>query len=109
MPADRVVSCTGPSPDITRRDEPLVQSLLRLGLCRPDPMRMGFDVAPDTAVIARDGGISGRMFALGPMTRGTLWEITAVPQIRDQCRNVAALIARRCRQRAEEADQTAAE
>jgi uncharacterized NAD(P)/FAD-binding protein YdhS len=47
----------------------------------------------------RDGAISRRLFAVGPVTRGAFWEITAVPDIRRQCelvaQHLAALLASR--------------
>jgi uncharacterized NAD(P)/FAD-binding protein YdhS len=33
---------------------------------------------------------SPRLYAVGPPTRGAFWEITAVPDIRRQCAEVAA-------------------
>ena len=32
---------------------------------------------------------SRRLFALGPVTRGSFWEIVAVPDIRQQCARLA--------------------
>jgi uncharacterized NAD(P)/FAD-binding protein YdhS len=38
---------------------------------------------------------SRQIYALGPVTRGLFWEITSVPDIREQCWRVAALIEQR--------------
>ena len=97
--AARVINCTGPATDVTCSTEPLMQALLRTGLARPDPHRLGLDVSASGALINRDGQPSGRLFAVGPLTKGARWEITSVPDIRTQCRDMAnslgLLLARR--------------
>lgn len=89
----RVINCTGPSSDVTRLADPLLQSLLGNGLARPDPMRLGLDVTADGALLATDGHASSRLFGIGPICRSALWEITAVPDIRQQCEKLALHIA----------------
>jgi uncharacterized NAD(P)/FAD-binding protein YdhS len=86
----RVIDCSGPQCDYGDIANPLVRNLLDQGLARPDPLRLGLDVTLDSAVIDRDGNPSPRLFALGPVTRGIFWEITSVPDIREQCWKVAA-------------------
>lgn len=85
----RIVNCTGPLGDIGRTTEPLLRDLCEQGLIRPDPLRIGIDVDPQSAILAADGTASDRLFAIGPMTRGTFWEIVAVPDIRQQVWSVA--------------------
>ena len=92
--AARVVNCTGPCADVTRSTDPLLQALLHTGAARPDPLRLGLDVTADGAVRGRAGLASRRLFALGPLTRGTAWEITAVPDIRRQCDDMARTLGR---------------
>jgi uncharacterized NAD(P)/FAD-binding protein YdhS len=89
LPVRRIVNCTGPSGDLHRTAEPVLRSLLDQGLIRADPLRIGIDVDPQAAVLDRDGTASDRLFAIGPMTRGTFWEIVAVPDIRQQSWSVA--------------------
>jgi uncharacterized NAD(P)/FAD-binding protein YdhS len=91
IPADRVVDCTGPETDCERTRDPLLRSLLDQGLARPDPLRLGLDVTPEGALI---GPASGRLFAVGPLTRAALWEITAVPEIRRQAAALALRLTR---------------
>ena len=52
--------------------------------------RPGLDVTRDSAVLDRRGIASPRLFALGPVTRGIFWEITSVPDIREQCWKLAS-------------------
>jgi uncharacterized NAD(P)/FAD-binding protein YdhS len=41
-------------------------------------------------VIDRDGRAAEDFFAIGPITRGAFWEITAVPDLRIACEAMAA-------------------
>jgi uncharacterized NAD(P)/FAD-binding protein YdhS len=97
--AARVINCAGPSADYARIGDAFVRSLLERGLVRPDPLRLGLDVTAGCALRDRDGAISRRLFAIGPVTRGTFWEMTAVPDIRQQCEFLAGNIATQVRPR----------
>ncbi len=89
----RVINCSGPCCDYDRIAHPLVQALLADGTVRPDPMRLGLDVSATCALMDRNGAISRRLFAVGPITKGAFWEMTAVPDIRRQCELLAANLA----------------
>jgi uncharacterized NAD(P)/FAD-binding protein YdhS len=89
----RVVSCSGPGADYDRVREPLVRNLLTNGVVRPDPLRLGLDVTASCALLDRNGAISRRLFAIGPVTKGAFWEITAVPDIRRQAEKLAEHLA----------------
>lgn len=90
----RIINCTGPQGDLSRTDEPLLRSLLDDGLVRTDALRLGLDVTRDGEALDREGRPNPRLFAVGPLSRGTFWEIIAVPDIRVQVRAVADRIAR---------------
>jgi len=85
----RIVNCSGPQGDLYRTNEPLLRKLLTRKLIRADANRLGIDVTPQAEIIGQDGRINSRLFALGPMTRGTFWEIVAVPDIRVQTWSLA--------------------
>ena len=68
---------------------PAMRSLLDQGLAQIDPLRIGIEVAPDCAIVNRRGASSRRLFAVGPLTRAAFWEISAVPDIRNQCVQLA--------------------
>jgi uncharacterized NAD(P)/FAD-binding protein YdhS len=91
--AVRVINCSGPGADYDRIQEPLIRSLLAEGVARPDALRLGLDVTGNCALLDRDGAISRRLFAVGPVTRGTFWEMTAVPDIRRQTEVLAEHLA----------------
>ena len=90
LDVDLVVNCTGPSADVERSTEPLVAALAQGGLIRADPLRLGLDVDADHRVLRADGQTHETLFAVGPITRGALWEINAVPDIRVQAAQTAA-------------------
>lgn len=84
-----VINCTGPNAGFSDTKVPLFQNLLQRGLIRPDELDMGIDVGPDFRVTSRDGLNSDFLFAVGPLMKGTLWETTAVPELRGQTLRVA--------------------
>jgi uncharacterized NAD(P)/FAD-binding protein YdhS len=93
IPVARVINCAGPGADYDRISDPLIRKLLHDGTVRPDPLRLGLDVTGNCALLNRDGAISRRLFAVGPVTKGTFWEMTAVPDIRRQTEKVAEYLA----------------
>jgi uncharacterized NAD(P)/FAD-binding protein YdhS len=89
----RIINCAGPGCDYARIAHPLIRGLLDAGLVRPDPMHLGLDVTANCALRHRDGAISRRLFAVGPVTKGAFWEMTAVPDIRRQCEFLGEFLA----------------
>jgi uncharacterized NAD(P)/FAD-binding protein YdhS len=87
--ASRVINCSGPGADYARISHPLIRSLLKEGMVRPDPLCLGLDVTRNCALKDTKGAISGRLFAVGPVTKAAFWEMTAVPDIRRQCEYLA--------------------
>jgi uncharacterized NAD(P)/FAD-binding protein YdhS len=94
--ADAVVNCTGPLTDLTRTTDPLLQALQRRGLAGPDPLRLGLASTPDGQVVGADGAVPG-LYAVGPPRKGTLWESTAIPEIRTQAAQVGRAVLARTR------------
>jgi uncharacterized NAD(P)/FAD-binding protein YdhS len=81
---DRVINCTGPETDWRRLDNPLLASLQEQHLARPDSLFLGLDVSDDGALIDTDGKPSDFLYTIGPSRKGSLWETTAVPEIRKE-------------------------
>ena len=90
---DRIVNCTGPDCDLARSSGPLLASLLAAGRIRTDGCRLGIDADANGQAIGGDGRPSG-LIALGPLTRGAFWEITAVAEIAAQAKGIAMRLAR---------------
>lgn len=89
----RIVNCTGPQMDIARAGEPLLDRLLSSGRIRPDVCRIGIDVDAEFRTLDAEGHASSSLYAIGPMTRGAVWEIVAVPDIRTQVQSLASRLA----------------
>jgi len=90
-----VVNCTGPLTDLGRSDNPLLQSLHARGLATSDPLRLGLHTTVDGELIGADGAVVPGLFTVGPPRKGTLWESTAIPEIRTQAAQLAARIVKR--------------
>jgi len=92
--AARIINCTGPGVALSRRTGPLLRGLIESGAARPDPLGVGLDVNLDGRLIDARGKPNPRLFALGPITRGAFWEVTAVPDIRNQVADLSRIIGR---------------
>ena len=87
-----IYDCTGFTKDIGATAMEPVRSLLARGTVRPDPLRIGLEVTPDCMVIGVNGRPTPGLYACGPLTRGTFFEIDAVAEIRHQCARIAAAL-----------------
>ena len=91
--AAAVFECRGRAADVARSDNPVLRDLIVTGAARPDALGLGLDVAADCALRDARGRASARLYAMGPVTAGTFWEITAVPDIRLQASRLAQTLA----------------
>jgi len=91
LAVDLVVPTTGPVMDVRALEDPLVRSLLASGQARPGPHGLGFATAEDGAVL---GPLQDRLWTLGGLRRGDLWESTAIPEISVQAHALAETAAR---------------
>lgn len=87
---NRLINCSGPQNDITKRGSPLVADMIAKGLLCAHPIGIGIDVDDDGALRNAEGVPSSRLFAIGPVRYGTLIETTAIPEIRVQADALAA-------------------
>ncbi len=85
----RVVNCSGPNSDVERGPGTLLKTLIARGLARPGPAGLGIDVDEKDRVLDQDGALQPGLFAMGALTRGRWWEITAMPEIAVQARRIA--------------------
>lgn len=90
----RWIDCTGPCTELARSADPLVRQLLAHDLARPDPLGLGSATNADGALRDAEGRTDDRLFTLGPLRRGELWECTAVPEIRVAAERLAMRLAR---------------
>ena len=75
------MNCTGPSEKLADSRNPLLRQLLGDRLVAPGALGLG--VAVDA-----EGRAGPGLWAAGPLTKGRHWEITAVPDIRDQAKRI---------------------
>lgn len=87
--SDFVIKCSGPQYDITKRNSPFIHNLHSKGLIDFDELDLGLAMTPHGAI---QGKASGRIYALGSLLFGELFETTAVPEIRAQAFAVAEKI-----------------
>ncbi len=87
---DLAIPTTGPVMDVRALEDPLVRSLLASGQARPGPHGLGFATSEQGAVL---GPLQDRLWTLGGLRRGDLWETTAIPEIRMQARALAGTLA----------------
>ena len=80
----RIVNCTGPDQHPGRSANPLLHGLIGDTLARVDPLGLGLAVDSESRVISPNGSAHSSLFAVGSLTRGTRWEITAIPEMREQ-------------------------
>ena len=89
----KVINCTGPDTDLARVRDRLVVALRDGGLVRPDELGLGLDSDEDGRLLGADGRPSNRLFLVGPLRKGRLWENTAVPELRVEAERMAGLFA----------------
>lgn len=89
----RVINCTGPATDYAKVDIPLVVNLRERGWLVPDALGLGVETDANGQLLCRDGDPVPGLFTIGPLRRPGLWESTAIPEIRTQAADLAALFA----------------
>jgi uncharacterized NAD(P)/FAD-binding protein YdhS len=85
----KVINCTGPRTDYSKYQHPLLINLLAAGLIGHDPLALGIAALPSGEVCRYGGRPVGWLFTLGAPLKGTLWESTAVAEIRTQAQALA--------------------
>ena len=88
LEAQRVIDARGATAAGQTHD-PFVGRLIQRGLVRLDRHRLGLEVTPRLQAVGHSGAVTPTLWALGPLLRGTLWECTAVPDIRLQAVHLA--------------------
>jgi uncharacterized NAD(P)/FAD-binding protein YdhS len=84
-----LINCTGPQAHPLRATNPLLHRAIADGIARLDPLGLGLATDQRSHVLSRDGAAQRTLYAFGTLARGSQWELTAVPEIREQARVVA--------------------
>lgn len=91
---NRVINCTGPKTDINKINDELVKNLIKRGLITADELKLGINALPDGTIIQKDHSVSTKLFTIGTLLKGVLWESVAVPELRTQTQSLADLLIR---------------
>ncbi len=91
--ARRVINCTGPSRCLHSGFPSLLTALCDRGLARPDPIGLGLQAGVKGCLISTEAAHGQRIFTLGPVLKGQLWESTAVRELRQQAAELARQVA----------------
>ncbi len=89
--ADMVINCTGPEQDYRNLPGHLLQQAIAAGTLAAGPLGLG--LAADAASLrVKDAkaAVQPAVYAIGSLLRGELWETTALHEIRQQARQIAA-------------------
>jgi uncharacterized NAD(P)/FAD-binding protein YdhS len=89
-----VINCAGPG-RMPVSAGGFAGNLLAGGLARVGPHGLGLDIDAAGRLIDASGRAQERLWLLGPLRRGAVWETTAVPEIRGQAASLASSLAAR--------------
>jgi uncharacterized NAD(P)/FAD-binding protein YdhS len=86
---DRVINCTGASVRVSESRQPMLSQALGSGLLAPGSVGLGLANDVGGQLLTANGFPSSGLYTLGPMRQGSLWESTAIPEIRVQASDLA--------------------
>ncbi|MDH5835611.1 FAD/NAD(P)-binding protein [Luteimonas kalidii] len=90
--ADWIVNATGVETNVDLHPGGLLQALRARGIVLPGPLGIGLASTVDGHVIDARGRPDPRLFVIGALRIGELWESIAIPELREQARDIAATI-----------------
>jgi len=90
---DRIINCTGPESSYPRLTHHLLANAIADGELAAGPLELGLAACPRSLALKNGcGDIHPRLFGIGPVLRGELWETTALNEIRQQAQQLAGQI-----------------
>jgi uncharacterized NAD(P)/FAD-binding protein YdhS/predicted metal-dependent enzyme (double-stranded beta helix superfamily) len=84
-----VVNCTGPGAHNRHETHPFLRPLLGAGTLCSDELSLGLLTDECGRAITADGDTHQNLLVAGTLRKSTLWESTAVPELRQQAQTVA--------------------
>jgi uncharacterized NAD(P)/FAD-binding protein YdhS len=84
-----VVNCTGPGAHNRHTTHPLLRPLLERGIVCNDEFDLGLLTDSTGHAIDGDGKVLPTLLVAGTLRKSTLWESTAVPELRQQAQTAA--------------------
>jgi len=91
------VNCIGPGLDFEKIDHPFIKSLMNQGMICNSDVDVGIKATTDGTIIKKDSTTSTMLYTLGSLLRGVLWETIAIPEIRMQAMELAALLLKKAK------------
>jgi uncharacterized NAD(P)/FAD-binding protein YdhS len=88
----QIINCGGPANDYASGGDPLIANMIRRGDLVPDPIGLGLRALPNGRLLDANDIPHTDLATIGWPMRGTLLEITAVRELRQQAQILAALI-----------------
>jgi uncharacterized NAD(P)/FAD-binding protein YdhS len=85
---DVVINCTGPQNSLLQLQDTLIDAIIKRGLAKKLHNGAGFAVAQDLSLAIAS------LHYVGPLLRANFLEATAVPELREHARTVAAALTR---------------
>jgi uncharacterized NAD(P)/FAD-binding protein YdhS len=82
LDVDLAIQATGLQTAVQRTSHRLLRQMFESRLVRADRQGLGIDADTAGRVMRADGTAEGGMRVIGTLLRGTLWECTALPEIR---------------------------
>ncbi len=80
--AELVIQACGLENRASAESPGLIGDLLSCGHVRPDPLGLGLDVDGENAAVDQYGRTADDLWVIGALAQGSLWESTAMPDIR---------------------------
>ncbi|MCQ9156671.1 FAD/NAD(P)-binding protein [Acidomonas methanolica] len=87
-----VFNCSGPDTNFLRADVPLARRLIDAGHATTGQMGVAFAMSGNGALLDIRGRRSERFYAIGPLRAGMTFETTAIPEIRQQARELSSAL-----------------
>jgi uncharacterized NAD(P)/FAD-binding protein YdhS len=99
LKVQRVINCTGPETSIYKTSNPLLNKLAEKDIISADSLELGINADTSTYnILTKEGNKSPNLFTLGTNLKGMLWETIAVPELRQQCKQLSEVLLQACKQ-----------
>jgi uncharacterized NAD(P)/FAD-binding protein YdhS len=82
-----LINCTGPETSIEKMANPVIQHALHRGWITADETSQGIQIQTENLHVTGAAPLS--IYAIGNLCKGTLWESTAVGELRSQAKLIA--------------------
>ncbi|ELR73371.1 hypothetical protein C900_04223 [Fulvivirga imtechensis AK7] len=81
---DWLINCTGPQAFGKHKNMPFFKSMISAGVLTLDELNLGIRISPSYKAIGRLSSEIQNLHVIGPPGKGSLWECTALKEIRTQ-------------------------